>query len=58
MKKISNMKIIQIDVTNACVHRCANCTRFCGHHQKDFYMDFETFKNAVDSLEEYKAALV
>lgn len=57
MKKISEMKIIQIDVTNACIHRCANCTRFCGHHQKDFYMDFETFKKAVDSLEEYKGCV-
>lgn len=57
MRKISEMKIIQIDVTNACIHRCSNCTRFCGHHQKDFYMDFETFKKAVDSLEEYKGCV-
>ncbi|WP_157153316.1 radical SAM protein [Brachyspira murdochii] len=57
MKKISDMKIIQIDVTNACIHRCSNCTRFCGHHKKDFYMDFETFKKAVDSLDEYNGCV-
>ena len=57
MKTIRDMIIIQIDITNACIHRCANCTRFCGHHQKDFYMDFETFKNAVDSLDEYNGCV-
>ena len=46
-----DMKIIQIDITNACVHSCSNCTRFCGHHKKTFMMDFETFKQAVDSLD-------
>ena len=52
-----DQKVIQIDVTNACVHRCSNCTRFCGHHNKTFFMDFETFKNAVDSLEGYKGCV-
>ncbi len=49
----SDMRIIQIDITNACIHRCSNCTRFCGHHKKPFFMDFETFKRAVDSLDGY-----
>lgn len=53
MKSPKDMKIIQIDITNACPNRCSNCTRFCGHHRKPFFMDFETFKNAVDSLEGY-----
>ncbi|MEI0604465.1 radical SAM protein [Brachyspira alvinipulli] len=57
MKKISEMTVIQIDITNACVHRCSNCTRFCGHHKKNFFMDFETFKKAVDSLDEYKGCV-
>ena len=47
------MEIIQIDITNQCVHRCSNCTRFCGHHKKPFFMSFETFKQAVDSLDGY-----
>ncbi len=53
MRSPSEMGIIEIDITNACVHQCANCTRFCGHHKKPFFMDFETFKQAVDSLEEF-----
>lgn len=53
MKSPKDMRIIQIDVTNACIHQCSNCTRFCGHHKKNFFMDFETFKRAVDSLEGY-----
>ncbi len=50
MKSPSEQKIIQIDLTNVCTHSCSNCTRFCGHHEKPFMMDFETFKRAVDSL--------
>lgn len=53
MKSPKDMRIIQIDITNACVFQCSNCTRFCGHHKKPFFMDFETFKRAVDSLDGY-----
>lgn len=53
MKSPQDMRIIQIDVTNACIHNCSNCTRFCGHHKKPFFMDLETFKKAVDSMEGY-----
>lgn len=49
-----DQKIIQIDVTNACPHSCSHCTRFNGHHEKPFFMSFEQFKEAVDSLEGYK----
>lgn len=52
-----DQKIIQIDITNACVHKCSNCTRFCGHHKKTFFMDFENFKNAVDSLDGYEGCV-
>lgn len=45
------MKIIQIEVTNACGHSCSNCTRFCGHFKKPFFMDYDTFVRAVDSME-------
>ncbi len=57
MKSPKDMKIIQIDITNACPHTCSNCTRFCGHHGKTFFMDFEHFKQAVDSLEGYGGIL-
>lgn len=54
MKSPKNMRIIEIDITNACDRRCSNCTRLCGHQQKPFFMDFETFKRAVDSLDGYQ----
>lgn len=50
MKSPADMKIIQIDITNACTKKCSNCTRFCGNHRKPFMMDFDTFKRAVDSM--------
>lgn len=53
MRSPSEMAVIQIEITNACVHQCSNCTRFCGHHKKNFYMDRETFARAVDSLAEF-----
>lgn len=53
MKSPQDMRIIQIDVTNACIHKCSNCTRMCGHHKKPFFMDMPTFKRAVDSLDGY-----
>lgn len=53
MRSPKDMGIIQIDITNACPHMCSNCTRFCGHHKKPFFMSFDTFKQAVDSLEEF-----
>ncbi|MFI3249369.1 MAG: hypothetical protein R3Y07_00210 [Eubacteriales bacterium] len=57
MKSPQDMKIIQIEITNACMLTCSNCTRLCGHHKKPFMMDFETFKRAVDSLEGYKGTV-
>lgn len=50
----ADQKIIQIDVTNACPHVCANCTRFVGHHKQPFMMGLDTFKQAVKSLQGYK----
>jgi hypothetical protein len=54
MKSPADMKIIQIEITNACPRKCSNCTRFCGHHEEPFYMDFDTFKRAVDSLKGFR----
>lgn len=55
MRNISEMKIIQIDVTNACNLTCSNCTRFCGHYTKDkyFFMDLDYYEKAVISLTDY-----
>jgi len=57
MKSPADMKIIQIEITNACPKRCSNCTRFCGHHKEPFFMDFETFKQAVDSMKGFKGII-
>ena len=57
MRPPRDMDIIEIELTNACVHRCSNCTRFCGHHAKPFFMNFETFKRAVDSMQGFHGTL-
>lgn len=57
MRSPRDMQIIQIDITNACIHECSNCTRFCGHHRKPFFMEFETFRRAVDSLWDFKGTI-
>lgn len=54
MKSPADMRIIQIDLTNACAHSCANCTRFCGHHKTPFFMPPETFRKAVDSMDGFE----
>lgn len=53
MKPIYEFHTIQIEMTNACVHSCSNCTRFCGHHKNPFFIDWETFKRAVNSLKDW-----
>ncbi len=53
MRPLYEMEIIQIDVTNACANSCSNCTRLIGHHRKPFFMGFDIFCNAVDSLADF-----
>lgn len=57
MREIREMSIIEIDITNACHRQCSNCTRFCGHHKKPYFMDFATFRRAVDSLDGYQGLI-
>jgi hypothetical protein len=53
MIALYQMKIIQIDITNACPNRCSNCTRLIGHHKKPFFMDLDQYRQAVDSLVDF-----
>ena len=53
MRPLLDMDVIQIEITNACVHQCANCTRLVGHTKKPFFMEIDFFKKAVDSLIDY-----
>jgi len=54
MRSIWASKLIQIEVTNACVNQCANCTRCVGHHPKPFLMDLETVKKILDSIDGFE----
>lgn len=51
VKPLRDMQAIQIEITNACIHQCSNCTRFCGHHPRPYMMSFDDFRRAVDSLD-------
>jgi len=50
MRQVFDMDTIQIEITNACIHSCSNCTRFCGHYPKPYFMSFEQFREALDSM--------
>lgn len=52
MRAMIDMDTVQIELTNACVNSCSNCTRFCGH-KDPFFLTFEQFKEAVDSMVGY-----
>lgn len=53
MRPLLDMDTIQIEITNACVLQCANCTRLVGHSKKPFFMEMDFFVNAVDSLSNF-----
>ena len=44
---------IQIEATNACTRRCANCTRLVPHVREPYFMDLDTFTRAVDALADF-----
>lgn len=50
MRPIWDMDAVQVEITNACVLRCANCTRFVGH-KKPYFMELEFFYRAIDSMQ-------
>jgi len=51
MRPLREMRLIQIEITNACHVKCANCTRLVGHHRKPFFMDLDTVVKGLESLE-------
>jgi len=52
LKPITQKEAIQLEITNACIKNCANCTRLVGHHKKPYMMDLDYFKAAVDNIRE------
>lgn len=57
MIPIYRMRVIQIEVTNACNLQCSNCTRFVGHHRHPFFMDLQTVEQALKSLAGYTESI-
>ena len=57
MRPLREMTVIQIEVTNACSLKCANCTRHVGHHRKPFFMDLDFIEKAIDSLEGFEGRI-
>jgi hypothetical protein len=53
MRPLLDCDTVQIEITNACTMQCSNCTRLVGHHPKPYFMEFDQFKAAVDSLIDY-----
>jgi|TARA_B100000959_G_scaffold198437_1_gene207554 hypothetical protein len=54
MRKIQDVDVVQIDVTNACHLSCANCTRFVGHHEKNYFLSLDEIEKALQSLNGFK----
>ncbi|MBJ6727559.1 radical SAM protein [Geomesophilobacter sediminis] len=50
MKPVREKKVVQIEITNACVNQCSNCSRFVGHHRAPYFMEFKVVERAIDSL--------
>ena len=54
MRALNKAKCIQVEITNTCNLTCINCTRFCGHHQKPYFMTLDQVEEALQSLEWFK----
>jgi hypothetical protein len=57
MIPLYDVRVIHIEITNACNLECANCTRFVGHHKKPFMMDLDTVRLAISSLEGFPGGI-
>ncbi len=51
MKRILANDTLQLELTNFCPNDCANCSRFCSLVPEPYFMDYDFFKECVDSLE-------
>jgi len=52
MKSIVDMDTTQIEITNACINSCSNCTRFCGH-TKPYFASIDFVENCLKSMKNY-----
>lgn len=51
MRPIYEAEVAQIDIVSTCHLKCANCTRFIGHHSKNYAMSEDCFRDAIRSLD-------
>lgn len=54
MRSIWASKLIQIEITNACINQCANCTRCVGHHLAPFFMGAEKVEEILNSIDGFE----
>lgn len=54
MKNIYDAWLIPIDITNACINKCAHCTRATRHFNRPYFMDLDTVEKALKSLRNWK----
>ena len=57
MRSPADMKIIQLEATNACEKRCSACTRLVPHVKKPWFMSFEQFAAGIKSMEGWPGLL-
>lgn len=55
MINVSEMKLIQIVLTNVCPRNCCHCSQMCPHvpQNKKYFMDLEQVEKALWSLQDY-----
>jgi hypothetical protein len=53
MLRVSQAWAIMLDVTNACMLHCSNCTRLLDHAQKRFFMSPECFREALMAIKDF-----
>ena len=49
--------LIQIDVTNACINKCAHCTRAVRYYKKPYFADLDYIEKALKSLKEWECGV-
>jgi len=44
---------VQIEVTNACLRKCSNCTRLVAHCREPFFMTLPDFRRALEAVADF-----
>jgi hypothetical protein len=57
MKHIYQAWLIQIEITNACINKCAHCTHGVAHFKKPYFADLPFIEKALISLQKWPRAV-